>query len=823
MDRRLAAGVVAVVIAAFGGGFLLAKGVDGALGGHAQAGARASIWSMFGHPRSAGAPRAGPAKPDGFAIWSTRFDTSKADPMACVRMTRELDPQKSYADYLLISPDMGHAPAVSVQNNDELCIGGVGFTDRHVTLLKGLPAKDGETLDANADTDFTNGEKPPYVGFAGTGVILPRQDSDGVGIETVNVTKLHVEVWRVVDRNLVRKSISAPDPTGEGDYAGDYGDDSPDDEGVVVWKGDVDVKGDPAQHTTTVFPLGAVLKVMKPGGYVIKAKDASGGRGAAGSGDDDREPAQARRWIMFTDMALTAYTGSDALDVVVRSLKNAKTLPGVPVNLVAKDGETLASVKSDAMGRATFPHRLLEGDGSQTPKMLMAYGEQGDLAVLDLDRSPTDLSKQGGGGAQAGAAAADLLTGRTIADGVDGFLYADRGIYRPGETVHLMTLVRDREAHSVADRKGQVVIKRPSGLEYKRFAFTATPGGALEETLALPRTAPRGHWTAELQIDGFKPAAGKLDFQVEDFVPQRLAVTTEGQAQTPVSGTETRAINVSARFLYGAIGAGLQTQGEARLRPDPNPFPAFEGYDWGDATAPFEEKQVDLATTVTDGAGHAALNLAGSEAGDTVNPVLALVTASVFEPGGRPVRESVSLKMRPKPLYLGVKVDQGAASGNNAAPVTLDVIGVNGAGARIVAPGVSYKLISENWNYDWYQQDGKWQWRRTSRDTVVVQGAIDVGAAQPARIRPRRLGWGDYRLELDGPDGAKTVDRFTVGWGSPANATDAPDLVRVAPAKKDYGQGDTVEIAVKAPYGGEAQVAVATDRLIDFKTFTVGK
>ena len=84
---------------------------------------------------------------------------------------------------------------------------------------------------------------------------------------------------------------------------------------------------------------------MKPGGYVIKARDASGGRelGSDKSSDEGNPPAQARRWIMFTDMALTSYTGSDALDVVVRSLKTAKTLAGVPVSLVAKNGETLAN------------------------------------------------------------------------------------------------------------------------------------------------------------------------------------------------------------------------------------------------------------------------------------------------------------------------------------------------------------------------------------------------------------------------------------------------------------------------------------------------
>src|SRR6201999_3812303 len=124
------------------------------------------------------------------------------------------------------------------------------------------------------------------------------------------------------------------------------------------------------------------------------------------------------------------------------------------------------------------------------------------------------------------------------------------------------------------------------------------------------------------------------------------------------------------------------------------PFPQYNtgdtSYQWGDDTTPFQEKEVDLGTSVTDGTGRAVLNLPGNSPGDTVDPVLALVTANVFEPGGRPVGESVTLKLRPLPLYLGVNVVQGNATGDQAPPVTLNVIGVNGAGQRVAAPGVSY-------------------------------------------------------------------------------------------------------------------------------------
>ncbi len=809
-----------LILAAFGGGFLTAKGVDSLrLPRLAVSGADTGPagWSLFGRPRGADAPRRGVPVPEGFAVWRTRVDTGTAQPRACVEMSRPLDPQVAYADFVLISPDLGETPAVAV-DGAELCVAGLGFTERRVTLLKGLPARDGETLAANADIDFTFGEKPPFVGFAGDGVILPREESDGVGIETVNVTRLGIEVWRVADRNLVRTSISAPEPTAEGEWAYDWGADSPDQEGQKVWSGEVAVAGEAGRRSTTVFPLGAVLREMKPGGYVIKARDASGGRSLT-AGEDSNPPAQARRWIIFTDMALSAYTGAEATDVIVRSLKSARPQSGIRVALVAANGEDLAEARTDGQGRARFAAALTKGEGALRARMIMAYGPQGDLALLDLDRPPADLSRLGVGGRI--AETAPSTAGRTAAAVVDAYLYTDRGVYRPGETVRLNALLRDQQARAVKDRKGAIVVRRPSGVEFRRYAFDGAPLGSAAADIALPRSAPRGRWRVALEIEGLERPAGDVTFAVEDFAPQRLAVTLTGQEASPVAAGQSRNLDINARFLYGAPGSGLQVEGEARLRVDPNPFPAFEDYQWGDQRTPFQEAFVDLGRSVTDGEGRAIITLP-PQAADSPQPLVAATTVSVFEPGGRPVRESLDLKIRPRTTYLGVKVSQADGARGGDPTVSLDLIAVDGAGRRVAAPGVTWRLVSENWDYDWFQQDGRWQWRRTSRDALVAQGEVNLAAADPARLS-RRLGWGDYRIELTAPDGAASIIRFTSGWGAPAQDAEAPDIVRVSAGDKTYAQGDTVEITLKPPYAGEVQVAVATDRVLDFRTLTVGE
>ncbi|WP_158916505.1 alpha-2-macroglobulin, partial [Caulobacter sp. S45] len=813
LKQKAAALAGAALALGFGGGFLAARVLPAPA--HTASAPTGFAWPFFGKPRAADAPRAGVPKPDGFTIWTTRIDTSRADPVSCVRLTRPLDPRKSYSDFVLVSPDLGH-PVATMVHDDELCVPGLGFAGHQLTLLKGLPAKTGETLVDNMPVDFAGADKPPYVGFDGQGVILPREEADGVGIDTVNVSRLHVEVWRVPDRNLVRKSIATSDPTAEGEYGyeGEVGDD-----GRVVWKGDVAVKAQGGQRAVTVFPLGAVLKDMQPGAYFITARDASGvlANKAKGDSDDDR-PARAHRWILFTDMGLAAYDGSDAFDVVVRSLQTARPMAGVRVALTAKDGETLASASSDVQGHVRFDHALLDGEGAAKAAMVMAYGPNADFTLLDLSRSPLDLSNQLKGVAGRVLPRAKAADGHTAAAAVDGYLYTDRGIYRPGETVHLMTLVRDHLSRAVKDRKGILVIRRPSGTEFRRIRFDTTPDGSLAQDLVLPRTAPRGAWRATLQMDGADDASGEISFEVQDFAPQRLAVSVVGDAARPVIAGEARKLVVNARFLYGAPGSGLQAQTEARIAPDADPFPQFKGFRWGDEQTAFESKLVQLPQTTTDGAGNTSMTLDTAQVADAVQPLSADVTASVLEPGGRPVTEGLTLKLRMRPVYFGVKVTQGSLGEEQTQ--SYDVIAVDPQGRRVAHP-VNYTLISENWTYTWFEENGRWGFHRTSRDSVIVHGAVDVGPGQPARIT-RRLPWGDYRLVLEDPTtGARTVIRQSSGWGDSAKDEDAPDTARLAVGDTPYASGDTVSLHIDSPFAGEAEVAVASDRVIELKTVSV--
>ncbi|MBY0564122.1 MAG: alpha-2-macroglobulin family protein [Hyphomonadaceae bacterium] len=786
----------------------------GAVLGRVSTGAPAFEFAQLGSigvgggARSADAPRAGAAQIEGMAFVRLRTETNEAEPRACLEFSQPLstDASVNFADYIVLDPAIPFQTDVS---GNLLCMGGLPFEpERQVTIREGLPAQSGDRTEYEETFTLTFGDRPAYVGFAGGGVILPRSEADGIAIETVNVSRLGVEVLRVPDRILSQHSIEPGEINEEGGWNYWGFDGAAENVGVRVYEGEIDVATGPRNSpVTTVFALGAALRELRPGAYVVKVRDRSP---SAGQRDDaeNESAASAYRWILYTDMALQSFSGAEGLDVVVRSLRTARPLANTTLTLIASNNEELARVRSDADGHVHFAEALVNGEGPSRARYVMAYGEGGDFAALDLLRPGLDLSDRD-------------VDGRFPPGDVDAYLYTERGVYRPGERVRLLGLIRDQVGRALSDRQSTLIVYRPNGTEARRMRLDSTQstGGAIAKNVDLDRSAPRGMWRAELVVDGQDAAVGTVSWSVEDFVPQRLRVAIEASEDVLRTG-QSRPINVQADFLYGAPGAGLAVEAEGRLILDPTPFEEFEGYQFGRADESFSERFFQLPATVTDGQGRAQILLTLDDPPETTLPLRARMIASVADPGGRMVRESFTVPVRLNDVYIGLKPqfeNQRAGAGER---VAYDVIALNADGRRIAARGVQWQLVREEWNYDWYLDGGQWRWRRTGRDIPVDGATQDIAANEPLRIARDSLRDGSYRLIVRGA-GTESSTRFGVGWGGPAEDDATPDMVSVVAPENPVRPGARARVQIRPPYAGEAQIVVATDRVIETRTVRV--
>lgn len=748
--------------------------------------------------------RALAAEEQDFAYFRYRIDTSTEQPLACFVFSAALDPQTDYSPYVEFRP--AFRPALSVEGR-ELCVGGLAFgTSRTATILAGLPAADGRTLRRGETVPIDFADRPPFVGFKGTGVILPRENADGLPVETVNVDQVKVTVSRIGDRALVFKNVSEGQTTRQGQWSWLWGADSPEDVGEEIFIGTMEIANVQNAPVVTVFPLQDVVGPMQPGAYFVRVEDAAKLSNAEGP------PAASGRWILLTDLALTAYYGEHGLDVTLRSLKDGRTVSDATVQLLAANNSVLAETRPDSSGRITFDKPLMSGQGVTAPRLVVATNARGELAALDLSRPPVDLSEYSVGG-------------RRTPGPVDAFLYSDRGIYRPGETVELTALLRDRAGRQVTGRNGHLVIYRPNGLVAARERFTDPKPGAVLHSFSLPRGAMRGEWRASLEVDGLSTPAGELRFAVEDFVPQRIAVDLTADSETPIKAGGTRNIEIAARFLYGAPGAGLTVKTEARMEPDPNPFKAFEGFRYGRHDQTFQQQILEFDDTTTDGAGKAMVRLSPGTSGSNSGIPLRLNTVvSVLEPGGRAVADSVRVPYRPEAVYLGVKpgFDSSVTEGGEA---SFQVVAVNADGAA-TAQRLSWKVLQIDYHYDWYREGDRWNWRRSRTVTKVNEGIVTTPAGGTAEIKVPGLGWGSHELVVEGQGALAAVGTsmpFYVGWGGWAGAdgSEAPDRVKVVAAERTPRVGQNAELTILPPYDGQAQVVVATDRVLSVQNLTV--
>ncbi len=751
--------------------------------------------------RSANARRAGQSDAD-FAFVRYSIDVSGDLPRACLAFSSSLDPNRDYSGYLDISPATQTALSVDGPN---LCIGGLTFgQSREVTIRSGLPAEDGRQLDFDETVEIVFGDRPAYVGFKGDGVILPRVEADGLALETVNVDAVRVKISRVTDRALAFKTITSGFSAAAGNYGYmEYGSD-PSDVIQPVFEAEMETPGSPNAATTTVFPIAEAIPRLEPGAYFVELDQLDAG------GDIPDNGALAKRWLIITDLALTTYTGDNGLFTTVRSIQSAKPVRNVRLELVAANNQILARGESTSNGHVRFPEAALRGEGPMAPRLVFAYGPNGDFAALDLNRSPVDLSERD-------------IGGRSPAGEADAYIYLDRDIFRPGETVHATALIRDAQARAIEDRSGALVLYGPNGIEVERLRFDEAPeAGSVRHDIALTSSAARGDWRLTAEIDGIGQI-GSTRFSVEDFVPQRIGLELDVDENTPLARNQQRAIASNVRFLYGAPGAGLPLEGEVRVEPAPNPFPDYAAYQFGRHDETFREQTWMLDEVTTDGAGNGNLLLDASEVSQTSSKPLRLRTVvSAIEPGGRAVRDDVRILYRPNDRYLGVKpaFENSAAEGQAA---RFDVVALDRSG-QPQAGRVNWRLIRIDWKYDWYRAGGgDWQWRRSRNVVEVDEGSASITAAAPAQIATRELDWGDYELILtEGSTGAEASYGFWAGWGgSPQDGVEAPDRVRLSMPDTLPEVGRNIEIGILPPYDGEAEIVVAAENVIETRVVSV--
>ena len=657
-----------------------------------------------------------------------------------------------------------------------------------MTLRAGLPSVVKETLAKSAEFTIFVRDRKPFVRFSGKAYVLPRTGQRGIPVLSVNTQAVTLSIYRIGDRNLVDTLLGYDFQRNLSRYQAER---LGNERGAKVWSGELAVESKLNTEVTTAFPLDQAVKDLGPGIYAMTAEPKD-----AVSNDYGQ---QATQWFVVSDLGLTAYTTHDGIDVFVHSLATADARGSVEVRLMARNNEQLAVRQTDRNGFIHFEAGLARGEGGLAPAAIVAT-EKNDYAFLSLKSPAFDLSDRG-------------VAGRAIPAGLDAFVYTERGVYRTGESVVITALLRDARGAAALNVPLTVVVERPDGVEYKRAVVADGGLGGRSLTVPIVASASTGTWRVAAYTDPKRPPVGETTFMVEDYVPDRIEFSLTSPAKG-ISRTTPAQLGVDGHFLYGAPASKLDLSGEVTVGVAKE-RPGFPSYVFGlsdDEVAAVREELDDLPAT--DASGKATFPVKLDELPASTRPLEAQITVRMSESGGRGVERKLTLPVTPDAPMIGIKPMFSGRSLADGANAEFDIVMAAPDGKTLARSALRYDLLKVETSYQWYRQNGQWEYEPIKRTERVANGTLDATADKPVRLS-LPVKWGRYRLEVSTgePNGAITSVGFDAGFYADASA-DTPDLLEVALDKPDYKPGETMNVSVTARTAGRLTVNVFTDRLV---------
>lgn len=731
----------------------------------------------------------------GFRVTEHTIDSDSATPRVCVQFSEPL--VKAGVDYTPFVMLDGATPKAVEAKGSEICVEGLSHGQRYkVAFRSGLPSSVDETLETNVNLDVYIPDRAAMVRFTGDSFVLPGTARRGIPIVSVNTTSANLKLYRIGDRNIASLLTTSQFLTQLDGYSAQR---IQDENGEMVWEGSIDISTDLNKEVVTSFPVDEALPQRKPGVYVLTAVSATG---ASNEWDS-----QATQWFVISDIGLSTYSGTDGLSVFARSLASANQLPGIELQLLSKNNEVLGTATTDADGRVTFDAGLLRGTAAMAPAVITAKSSADDFVFLDLTRAGFDLSDRG-------------VTGRTAPGAIDVLTWTERGIYRAGETVHVSALARDSASVAIEKLPLTFIFMRPDGVEDRRVVSDGGQAGGYALDLDLQPNAMRGTWTVQIFTDPKGTAISEKQFQVDDFVPDRVEFDMTSTVKQIDIETPTP-VTIDGRFLYGAPAAGLELEGEVGLKPT-RESADFKGYFFGFAD---EEATEDSRTTLEgleplDEDGKATFDVNLTETPSTTQLLNANITVRVQEAGGRAVERSLTLPVKPEGEMIGIKPEFTGELGENAVG-KFHVIAIDQSGAKQAKTGLTWKLLRVEQDYQWYRDGTAWKYEPVTSTKQVSTGTLDV--TKDGGEIALSADWGRYRLEVETADidGPTSSVEFDSGWYVTASSTETPDGLEVALDKQNYAIGDTAKLRVSPRFAGEVLVTVGSEKLIATKTATI--
>lgn len=545
--------------------------------------------------------------------------------------------------------------------------------------------------------------------------------------------------------------------------------------------------------------------------FVLKAQ----GWDAKNSAPTDVE---SDRLILITDMDLLVKDNADEThDLFVQSITEGLPVAGASVALLGKNSLPLIEAETDADGHVKFPNMQDFKDDREPAVYVVRNG--GDLSFIPYHRRDRILNYS-----------------RFNTDGVvslpesnlNAYVFLDRGVYRPGDLLHIGTIVKNQFAQDPEPGLPlEVVLKDPQGAALFAQKISLPASHLITIDYTLPEQAAIGKYSIHLYAvkdDKQLNLLGFTSFMVGEFLPDRLKMEAHFMSEaashwvSPIGQKAT----ISLWNLFGAPAANHAVKAKMVLTPNRAlSFPQYENYCFKDPLPKPDSKftfSEEFTDVVTDDTGYLELPL-NLERFSNATYQLDFFAEGFEAGGGRGVSTALSTLVTPHPFLIGYKACEGLHFLKQHSQASIRFIAINPELESLAVDHLQAQLVSIKTVSTLVKKlDGTYQYQDKRQKIVEAEYPFEIGVDGSDFMLPTdRVG--DFALALKNAEGNLLSKLyFSVGGESPIPASKKREL-SVALDKQVYQGGDTIEMQINAPYSGAGLLTIEREKVYAYKWF----
>ncbi|MEO8254633.1 MAG: MG2 domain-containing protein, partial [Flavobacterium sp.] len=500
--------------------------------------------------------------------------------------------------------------------------------------------------------------------------------------------------------------------------------------------------------------------------------------------------------ILASDLGVIAKRGENKSYLfAVNNILTTEPISNAKIELYTFQQQKIATESTDSEGIATF----------QLDKFayfaIVTLGDQSTYVKLD-DGNSLSVSNFD-------------VAGETLQKGLKGFIYGERGVWRPGDNLYLSFILNDAAnklpiAHPIkfrlTDPNGKVTYQTvQKSNELNHYAFI----------IPTSQDAPTGSWEAMVSVGGAKYYK---NIKIETIKPNRLKIKNTFQ-RTVLSSSYPNASNLEVTWLHGAIAKNLNVEMQAKFSQQTTTFKGYEKYSFDDLVRRFSTEEVNIFSGKLDANGRATVPINPKLQGQAPGMLRASFITKVYEEGGDFSMDAMATTYSPYKIYVGVKSPEPNAYGMLETRKTnrFDIVTVDENGRPKSVRGLEVKVYKVEWRWWWDASSDNLSNYNSSESTTsyktfrVNTDSNGKGSVQFALTDEE---WGRYLIrvsdEVAGHATALTVNIDWPMWSGKTRNTDAStaSMLVFSTDKKEYGVGEKAKISFPSSQGGRALVSV---------------